>query len=123
GAVLLVAAIKGIFHDSPGPMIATVYVMNSAFHGLTTALVGHLGMALGGRIVGIAAFFLHLFMPNLIRHGFWIWDMPQGDLAVVLLLEGTILRRDPPTLREDILAGAGFCLAGMFSGPALFVGP
>jgi hypothetical protein len=123
GSVLVIAAMKAILGDDPTLMIPTVYVMNSAFDGLTTALVGRIGMGLGGRVVGVLAFLLHLVAPNLIRYGFWVWDTPMGDLAVVMLLERTVLRRDVPTLREDILAGAGLSLAGMFSGPALFVGP
>jgi hypothetical protein len=34
-----------------------------------------------------------------------------------------VLRRDAPTVREDVLAGAGLCLAGMFSGSPLLMGP
>src|SRR5262245_3309134 len=123
GYVLVLALVKGITRAAPWPMIAIVYIMNSSLNGLTTALVARLGWALGGRLVGAFAGVLHLLSPKLLRYGFWAWDMPYGDLAIVLLLQGTVLRRDPPSPREDLLAGAGLCLAGMLSGPGLVIGP
>src|SRR5262249_50614772 len=120
---LLLALLKGATHGAHRPMVWTVLIVNSTLDGLTTALVGRVGRSLGGWLVGAFAFFLHLLSPNLLRYGYWLWDTPFGDLAVVLLLATPGLRRDPPSRREDVLAGAGLCLAGMFSGSVLLVGP